>query len=56
MQNWTAVFVAIALLAAVFGFGGLAGAAAGAAKLAFVVAIGLAFVLEANFGNPRRGG
>ena len=35
MLYWTAVFFAIALVAAVLGFTGIAGAAAGAAKILF---------------------
>jgi uncharacterized membrane protein YtjA (UPF0391 family) len=42
MFNWAIIFFIIALLAAVFGFGGIAGAAAGAAKITFVVALILA--------------
>jgi uncharacterized membrane protein YtjA (UPF0391 family) len=42
MFNWAIIFFIIALLAAVFGFGGIAGAAAGAAKITFVVALVLA--------------
>jgi uncharacterized membrane protein YtjA (UPF0391 family) len=42
MFNWAIIFFIIALLAAVFGFGGIAGAAAGAAKITFIVALVLA--------------
>jgi uncharacterized membrane protein YtjA (UPF0391 family) len=35
MLYWAAVFLAIALIAAVFGFGGLAAGAAGMAKVLF---------------------
>ncbi len=36
MLRWTAVFFVIALIAAVFGFGGIAASAAGIAKLLFI--------------------
>ncbi|MBA3940203.1 MAG: DUF1328 domain-containing protein [Sphingopyxis sp.] len=42
MFKWALVFAVIALIAAVLGFGGVAGAAAGIAKILFFV--GLAFV------------
>ena len=37
MLHWTLVFLVIALVAALLGFGGLAGAAAGIAKVLFFV-------------------
>ncbi len=42
MLKWTFIFLAFALIAAVFGFGGIAGAAAGIAKILFFVALALA--------------
>jgi hypothetical protein len=36
MLYWTAVFFIVALVAAVLGFGGIAGASAGIAKILFV--------------------
>jgi uncharacterized membrane protein YtjA (UPF0391 family) len=39
MFGWAISFLLIALVAAVFGFGGLAGAAAGFAKILFFVGI-----------------
>lgn len=39
MFRWGIIFLVIALIAAVLGFGGLAGAATGAAKIVFVVGI-----------------
>ncbi len=42
MFKWALIFAVIALVAAVFGFGGIAGAAGGIAKILFFV--GLAFV------------
>jgi uncharacterized membrane protein YtjA (UPF0391 family) len=44
MLYWAAVFFVIALVAAVFGFGGLAASAAGAAKILFAVFLVLALV------------
>ena len=46
MFRWGIIFLVIALIAAALGFGGLAGTAAGAAKIVFVV--GLAFAVLAN--------
>ena len=42
MFKWALIFAVIALLGAVLGFGGIAGASAGIAKILFFV--GLAFV------------
>lgn len=42
MFKWALIFAVIAIIAAVFGFGGIAGASAGIAKLLFF--IGLAIV------------
>jgi uncharacterized membrane protein YtjA (UPF0391 family) len=44
MLYWAAVFFVIALLAAIFGFGGLAASAAGVAKILFFVFLVLALV------------
>lgn len=44
MLYWAAVFFVIALLAAVFGFGGIAASAAGVAKILFIVFLILAVV------------
>ncbi|HEY5377208.1 MAG TPA: DUF1328 domain-containing protein [Polyangiaceae bacterium] len=44
MLYWAAVFFVIALLAAIFGFGGLAVGAAGVAKILFFVFLVLALV------------
>jgi len=61
MLRWVLIFLAIALISAVFGFGGIAGAAAGIAKfifylfvILFVVSLGAVylsspFLLEAIF-------
>jgi uncharacterized membrane protein YtjA (UPF0391 family) len=39
MFHWGVIFLIIALVAAALGFGGLAGTAAGAAKIVFAVGI-----------------
>ena len=44
MFSWAIAFFVIALLAAIFGFGGLAASAAGIAKIIFVVALILAVI------------
>lgn len=44
MFSWAIAFFVIALLAAIFGFGGLAASAAGIAKIIFLVALVLAIV------------
>ena len=41
MFKWALIFAVIALLAAVLGFGGVAGAAAGVAKILFFVGLAL---------------
>ncbi len=50
MLHWAAVFFVIALLAAIFGFGGLAASAAGVAKILFLVFLVLA-VISLIFGR-----
>jgi uncharacterized membrane protein YtjA (UPF0391 family) len=44
MLRWAAIFFVIALLAAVFGFGGIAASAVGIAKILFFVFLVLALV------------
>jgi uncharacterized membrane protein YtjA (UPF0391 family) len=44
MFGWALAFLVIALVAAVFGFGGIAASAAGIAKIIFVVALLIAIV------------
>jgi uncharacterized membrane protein YtjA (UPF0391 family) len=44
MFSWALAFFIIAIIAAIFGFGGIAASAAGAAKIVFVVALILAVV------------
>ncbi len=46
MLNWAITFLVIALIAAVLGFGGIAGTAISIAKLIFYVAI-ILFVISA---------
>jgi uncharacterized membrane protein YtjA (UPF0391 family) len=41
MFKWALIFAVIALIAAVLGFGGIAGAAAGIAKILFFVGLAL---------------
>jgi uncharacterized membrane protein YtjA (UPF0391 family) len=53
MFGWAITFLIVALVAAVLGFGGVAGTAIVAAKLIFVVAL-LAFAASALFGLVRR--
>jgi uncharacterized membrane protein YtjA (UPF0391 family) len=57
MLNWALTFLIVALIAAVLGFGGIAGSAVEIAKLIFFVAI-ILFVISAVVGlvngrNPR---
>ncbi|WP_260583581.1 DUF1328 domain-containing protein [Sphingopyxis sp. PET50] len=51
MFKWALIFAVIALLAAVLGFGGIAGASAGIAKILFFVGLALAalFVIMGAF-------
>jgi uncharacterized membrane protein YtjA (UPF0391 family) len=52
MIGWAVTFLIIALIAAVLGFGGIAGFAVELAKIVFFVAIVL-FVISAIFGFAR---
>ena len=52
MIGWAITFLIVALVAAIFGFGGIAGAAVDIAKLIFFVAIVL-FALSAVIGLMR---
>jgi uncharacterized membrane protein YtjA (UPF0391 family) len=54
MLHWALVFLVVALVAAVFGFGGIASTAAGMAQILFVVALVL-FVVSLLFGFARGG-
>lgn len=53
MLHYAVVFLVIALIAAVFGFGGIAASAVGIAKILFVVFLILA-VLSFVFGQIRK--
>ena len=53
MFGWAVTFLVVALIAAVLGFGGVAGAAMTAAKFVFVAAL-VAFALSALIGMARR--
>jgi uncharacterized membrane protein YtjA (UPF0391 family) len=53
MLNWAILFLVVALVAAVLGFGGIAGTAIGIAKLIFVVAI-ILFLISAVMHLMRR--
>ncbi len=52
MLGWALTFLIVALVAAVLGFGGVAGTAMEAAKIIFFVAIAL-FVISAVMGAVR---
>ncbi|WAP70160.1 DUF1328 domain-containing protein [Jiella pelagia] len=52
MIGWAITFLVVALIAAILGFGGIAGTAVGIAKIIFFVAIVL-FVLSLIFGRRR---
>ena len=52
MLGWALTFLIVALIAALFGFGGIAGAAIGIAKIIFFVAIVL-FLIAAITGAVR---
>ena len=53
MLSWALVFLVVALIAAAFGFTGLAGASAGMAQILFVIALVL-FVVSLFAGFLRR--
>jgi uncharacterized membrane protein YtjA (UPF0391 family) len=53
MLGWALTFLIIALIAAVLGFGGIAGTAIEIAKIIFFVAI-ILFVISAVIGYSRR--
>ncbi|SMH53288.1 DUF1328 domain-containing protein [Maritimibacter sp. HL-12] len=57
MLYWAVIFFAIALVAAAFGFGGIASASVGIAQILFVVFLVLALIAllaRAMRGNPPR--
>lgn len=45
MLKWAFIFLIIALVAAVFGFGGIASTAAGIAKVLFVIALAIFVIM-----------
>lgn len=47
MLRWALIFLVIAIIAAIFGFGGIAGAAAGIAQILFYVALAVFVVMLA---------
>jgi uncharacterized membrane protein YtjA (UPF0391 family) len=53
MFRWGIIFLVIALIAAALGFGGLAGTAAGAAKIVFIVGI-ILFLVSLFMGADAR--
>lgn len=53
MLSWALTFLVIALIAAAFGFGGIAGASAGFAKLLFFLFL-VMFIVSLLFGGIRR--
>ena len=53
MLYWSLMFLIVALVAAVFGFGGIASTAAGIAQILFVIALVL-FVVSLFAGALRR--
>jgi uncharacterized membrane protein YtjA (UPF0391 family) len=53
MLRWALIFLIVALIAAVFGFGGIATGAAGIAKILFVLFLAV-FVISLVMGLVRR--
>ena len=54
MLYWALVFFVVAIIAALFGFGGIASSMAGVAQILFVVFLVL-FIVSLIFGGIRRG-
>lgn len=52
MLSWSLTFLVVALIAALFGFGGLAGEAAGIAKILFFAFL-IVFVISLVMGRGR---
>ncbi|TVR06551.1 MAG: DUF1328 domain-containing protein [Salinarimonadaceae bacterium] len=52
MLGWALTFLVVAIIAAIFGFGGIAGAAVNIAQIIFFVAIAL-FLISALMGALR---
>ncbi len=53
MMNWTLTFLIIAIVAAVLGYGGIAGAATEMAKTVFIISIAI-WIATVIFGVFRR--
>jgi uncharacterized membrane protein YtjA (UPF0391 family) len=54
MLSWALIFFVVAIIAAVFGFGGIASASAGIAQVLFFIFLVL-FVVSLIMGMARRG-
>ncbi len=54
MLKWAVIFLVVALVAAVFGFGGIAAAATDFARILFIIFLVL-FVISLVMGMMRRG-
>ncbi len=58
MLRWALIFLVVALIAALFGFGGIAGTSVGIAKIlffAFLIVAAVTFVMsQVGKGSPRR--
>ncbi|MFN3465787.1 MAG: DUF1328 domain-containing protein [Terricaulis sp.] len=54
MLSWALIFFVVAIIAAVFGFGGIASASAGVAQILFFLFLVL-FVVSLIMGMARRG-
>ncbi len=54
LLQWALIFLVVAIVAAFFGFGGVAGTAMGGAQMLFYAAIAI-FVIMAIVGLVRRG-
>lgn len=52
MLGWTLTFLVVAIIAAIFGFGGLAATASGAAQILFVIFLAL-FIVSLIVGMAR---
>ncbi len=54
MLSWALIFFAVAIIAAIFGFGGIASASAGIAQILFFIFL-ILFVVSLIMGIARRG-
>ena len=54
MLGWALTFLVIAIIAAILGFGGIAGTAAGIAQVLFYIFLAI-FIVSLLFGLVRRG-